>query len=270
MQEWPGVVFVPIIFSWLPSLGSRGLERTLILGAALEARQTCPPSAFAVYVLACFIGFTVFLSFLVTFIYIAAAHMLNKFTAFIWALHLCTMDQSGFYQTWKWLLLLKVWTHRHKQAERSAQTGHFQKDTGQRSEIAMWLWKKRTISPGQFHFRSITITLDAWRWLVNADEMNMTQHLPSTFVAVSLVEITGVMVLFLVLLHFKSWVILEVSALDAWWRYTCPNGLGLPSGPKPDTGLVWPEPGTTRSEPGPCRPSPVIELCLGQRRGTAG
>ena len=28
-----------IIFSWLPSLGSRGLERTLILGAALEARQ---------------------------------------------------------------------------------------------------------------------------------------------------------------------------------------------------------------------------------------
>lgn len=47
--------------------------------------------------------------------------------------------------------------------------------------------------------------------------MNMTQHLPSTFVAASLVEITGVMVLFLVLLHFKSWVILEVSALDAWW-----------------------------------------------------
>lgn len=68
--------------------------------------------------------------------------------------------------------------------------------------------------------------------------MNMTQHLPSTFVAASLVEITGVMVLFLVLLHFKSWVILEVSALDAWWRYTRPNGLGLPSGPKPDTGLV--------------------------------
>jgi hypothetical protein len=48
----------------------------------------------------------------------------------------------------------------------------------------------------------------------------------------------ALMVLFLVLLHFKSWVILEVSALDAWWRYTRPNGLGLPSGPKPDTGLV--------------------------------
>jgi len=47
-----------------------------------------------------------------------------------------------------------------------------------------------------------------------SDEMNMTQHLPFTFV-VSFVEIISATILFLVLLHLKSWLIQEVSALDA-------------------------------------------------------
>jgi hypothetical protein len=36
--------------------------------------------------------------------------------------------------------------------------------------------------------------------------------------------------------------------------YRCPNGPGLPGGPKPGTGLARHEPGMARSEPGPGRP----------------
>jgi hypothetical protein len=44
-------------------------------------------------------------------------------------------------------------------------------------------------------------------------------------------------------------------------RYRCPNGLSLSGGSKP---------GTTRSEPGPCRSGLVTGACLGRRRGTTG
>jgi hypothetical protein len=57
-----------------------------------------------------------------------------------------------------------------------------------------------------------------------------------------------------------------------WWQQylEMSRRTGLAGGPKPGTGLARHEPDMTRSEPGPCRPSPITGPCLGRRRGTTG
>jgi hypothetical protein len=58
------------------------------------------------------------------------------------------------------------------------------------------------------------------------------------------------------------------STLHHSYAYRCPNGPGLPGGPRPGTGLARHESGTARSELGPCRLGLVTGSCLGRRRGT--